>query len=150
MQGRKEINTEFSVPLFKLPSLKHCHIVSITFAGSLPSSTTNTPTSWQENTFPGSTSSVIQTEIIIYVVSSIVLVLIVCGIIFACVKLRRRKGKVKLPDAKYDVASDQVNVQPQRFATRTVSVSSTGSAAMFLRQRSFRNRLDSRLTNVRF
>ena len=124
-------------------------LVSITFAGSPPNSTTNTPTSWPENTVPGSTSSVTQTEIIIYVVCSIVLVLIICGIIFACVKLRRRKGAMKLPDAKYDVASDQVNVQPQGFAPRTESVSSTGSAAMFLRQRSFRNRLDSRLTNVR-
>ena len=57
---------------------------------------------------------------------------------------------MKLPDAKYDVAGESVVVEPQSFSRRTASVSSTGSAAaLFMRQRSMRGRLESRLTQAR-
>ncbi|XP_015758535.1 PREDICTED: fibroblast growth factor receptor 4-like [Acropora digitifera] len=62
----------------------------------------------------------------------------------------RQKGTHNIPDAKYDVPAEGVTVEPRSFVRRTPSTSSTGSAAAFLmRQRSFRQRLESRLMQVR-
>ena len=71
-------------------------------------------------------------------------------IIWCCIRFRKRKKTVKLPNAKCDVPTERVTIEPQSFTARTPSVSSTGSAAAFLmRQRSIRGRLESRLTQVR-
>ena len=76
------------------------------------------------------------------------LVMVLC-IIWCCVRMRKRKKTLKLPGAKYDVATERVAIEPQSFAPRTASVSSNGSAAaLFMRQRSIRGRLESRLTQV--
>lgn len=67
-----------------------------------------------------------------------------------CVRLRKRKKSLELQEVKYNATEESVVIeQPQRFVPRTASVSSTGSAALFMRQRSFRNRLESRLTQVK-
>lgn len=79
----------------------------------------------------------------------IILLLIVCAGWY-CVRLRKRKKSLELQEVKYNATEESVVIeQPQRFVPRTASVSSTGSAALFMRQRSFRNRLESRLTQVK-
>lgn len=75
------------------------------------------------------------------------LMLLVVYIAWCCVRSRKQKRTLELPDAKYEVPMERVTIEPRSFV-RTSSVSSTGSAAAFLRQRSFRNRLESRLTQV--
>lgn len=75
-----------------------------------------------------------------------ILLLIICAVIY-CVRLRKRKKSRNL-DVKYDVVTEGAVIEPQRFAPRTASVSSTASALSLMRQRSFRSRLESRLTQV--
>lgn len=66
-----------------------------------------------------------------------------------CFRRGRQKRTHNIPDAKYDVPAEVVTVEPRSFVRRTPSTSSTGSAAAFLmRQRSFRQRLESRLMQV--
>ena len=77
----------------------------------------------------------------------ILLLLIICAVIY-CVRLRKRKKSRNL-DVKYDVVTEGAVIESQRFAPRTASVSSTASALSLMRQRSFRSRLESRLTQVR-
>lgn len=76
-----------------------------------------------------------------------ILLLIICAVIY-CVRLRKRKKSRNL-DVKYDVVTEGAVIESQRFAPRTASVSSTASALSLMRQRSFRSRLESRLTQVR-
>ena len=79
-----------------------------------------------------------------------VIIVLITVVVCVCIYVKKRRKSMKLPDAKYDVARESVVIEPQSFAQRTASVSSTGSAAAFLmRQRSMRGRLESRLTQVR-
>lgn len=76
-----------------------------------------------------------------------ILLLIICAVVY-CVRLRKRKKGLNL-DVKYDAVTEGAVIEPQRFVPRTASVSSTASALSLMRQRSFRSRLESRLTQVR-
>lgn len=90
-----------------------------------------------------------QLEIILFAVGSFILILLGIGVVCFCVRVRNRRKSLKLQEVKYDVAGESVVIEPQSFAPRTASVSSTGSAALFMRQRSIRSRLGSRLTQVK-
>ena len=90
-------------------------------------------------------------EVILFAVGGFILIVIFITIIFCWLRMRNKKKSRDLNgEVKYDVARESVAIEPQSFAPRTASVSSTGStAAMFMRQRSIRGRLESRLTQVK-
>ena len=89
-------------------------------------------------------------EIGLFVAGSIIVTGLTVVVVCVCIYVKKRRKSMKLPDAKYDVAEESVVVEPQSFSRRTASVSSTGSAAaLFMRQRSMRGRLESRLTQAR-
>lgn len=89
-------------------------------------------------------------EIGLFVAGAVVMIVLITVVVCVCIYVKKRRKSMKLPDAKYDVARESVVIEPQSFAQRTASVSSTGSAAaLFMRQRSIRGRLESRLTQVR-
>ena len=88
-------------------------------------------------------------EIGLFVAGAFIIILLTTVVVCVCIYLKKRRKSMKLPDAKYDVARESVVIEPQSFSQRTASVSSTGSAAaLFMRQRSMRGRLESRLTQV--
>ena len=88
-------------------------------------------------------------EIGMFVTGAFIIIVLIVAVVCVCVHVKKRRKSMKLPDAKYDAARESVVIEPQSFAVRTASVSSTGSAAAFMRQRSIRGRLESRLTQVR-
>lgn len=91
-----------------------------------------------------------QLEIILFAVGAFILIVLLIGVVCICVRVRNRRKSIKLREVKYDVARESVVIEPHSFAPRTASVSSTGSAAaLFMRQRSVRSRLESRLTQVK-
>ena len=85
----------------------------------------------------------------LFVAGAFIILVLIITIVCVCVHVKKRRKSMKLPDAKYDAVAESVTIEPQSFAQRTASVSSTGSAAAFMRQRSIRGRLESRLTQVR-
>ena len=120
------------------------------FAGSLPRTTvTYIRTARVGVVTEGSPPFLSQLEIILFGVGGFVIIVICICALCCFARVKKRRGTIKLPDAKYDVATERVAIEPQSFAPRTASVSSTGSAALFMRQRSMRGRLESRLTQVR-
>lgn len=89
-------------------------------------------------------------EIGLFAAGAVIMVVLVIVVVCVCVHVKKRRKSIELPDAKYDAVGESVIIEPQSFAQRTASVSSTGSAAaLFMRQRSIRGRLESRLTQVR-
>ena len=88
-------------------------------------------------------------EIGMFVAGAFIIIVLIVAVVCVFVHVKKRRKSMKLPDAKYDAARESVVIEPQSFAVRTASVSSTGSAAAFMRQRSIRGRLESRLTQVR-
>ena len=89
-------------------------------------------------------------EIGLFAAGAVIMIVLVIVVVCVCVHVKKRRKSIKLPDAKYDAARESVVIEPQSFVPRTASVSSTGSAAaLFMRQRSIRGRLESRLTQVR-
>lgn len=102
------------------------------------------------NLSSGSPPVLSELEIILFAVGAFILIMIIIGIIFCWLRMRNKKKSRDLNgEVKYDAARESVAIEPQSFAPRTASVSSTGSAAMFMRQRSIRGRLESRLTQVK-
>ena len=88
-------------------------------------------------------------EIGLFVAGAAIMIVLVIVVVCVCIHVKKRRKSMKLPDAKYVAGTESVVIEPQSFAPRTASVSSTGSAAAFImRQRSFRGRLESRLTQV--
>ena len=87
-------------------------------------------------------------EIGMFVAGAFIIIVLIVAVVCVFVHVKKRRKSMKLPDAKYDAARESVVIEPQSFAVRTASVSSTGSAAAFMRQRSIRGRLESRLTQV--
>ena len=97
---------------------------------------------------PTSFPSLSRMEFILFGVCGVIVLAIVICVGVACARMRRKKKSLALSDAKYVAAAEHIDFGPERFSPRTASVSSTGSAATIMRQRSIRNRLESRLTQV--
>ncbi|XP_068742470.1 fibroblast growth factor receptor 4-like [Montipora capricornis] len=130
-------------------------MINLTVSYCPPTPDPSPKTSSQSSTLPlpsgGSTltgTKFSDLEIRLLAAAGGLMLLVVCVCIaWCCVRIRKQKRSLELPDAKYEVPVERVTIEPRSFV-RTSSVSSTGSAAAFLRQRSFRNRLESRLTQV--
>ena len=99
---------------------------------------------------PTSSAPQYRLEIILFGVSSVIVVAVFICVGVVCARTRRKKKTLTLSVAKYAAPAEHVDFRQEGFSPRTASVSSsTGSAATIMRQRSMHNRLESRLTLVR-
>lgn len=124
--------------------------VLTSFAGPfLVTTLADTQTTAQRASLTGSQPGLSVLEIGLFAAGAFVVIMVLVGVACCYMRFKKRRKTIKLPDAKYVVATEQVAIEQQSFTRRTASVSSTGSAAaLFMRQRSIRGRLESRLTQV--